>query len=475
VTGPLPAFPGADGAAARITGGRGGAVYHVTKLDTDFNDVAVGTLRYGLTMLTGPRTIVFDVSGVIHLGRAAVAGWDSNGNGWDTASRLNVPSDTTIAGQTAPGPIIIMGGTIKPGGNNIIIRNITIAAGYGNRSFDEPARTPAAGDFPDSYVYDALDISGTNVMVDHVTAIYGTDETVSMNELASNITIQFCTIAQGQNYPQADAESSGVSYTGHALGSLLQAGSNAKVSVLHNLYAHLKGRLPRVGTPDDGGARMLPMRAVASPRRLDRAEEWKVLMQIAERGFLCIEMLADMQDRAREEVEAADEVLSQLLAECASVLMPADATPAAEAQPAEPGAPMPAPASQPLAASAAFAGAANPISASSMASGASAGIMCPQSGMVALRLPAISRASSCPALGGVMMSLAAIATSAGQRTWRAASAPDFHPAQASRSVCSTPGALRAKSAIVPPVIHSPGAGLPPSLALGPCAHAVIIW
>jgi len=248
VSGPLPAFPGADGAAARITGGRRGAVYHVTKLDTDFNDVAVGTLRYGLTMLTGPRTIVFDVSGVIHLGRSAVSGWDANGNGWDTQSRLNIPSDTTIAGQTAPGPIIIMGGTVKPGGNNIIIRNVTFAVGYGSRTFDEPGKPPVAGDFPDSYVYDALDISGTNVMIDHVTAIYGTDETVSMNELANNVTIQFCTIAQGQNYPQADAEASSTTYTGHALGSLLQAGSNAKISVLHNLYAHLKGRLPRVGT-----------------------------------------------------------------------------------------------------------------------------------------------------------------------------------------------------------------------------------
>jgi hypothetical protein len=248
VSGPLPAFPGADGAAARITGGRRGAVYHVTKLDTDFNDVAVGTLRYGLTMLTGPRTIVFDVSGVIHLGRSAVSGWDANGNGWDTQSRLNIPSDTTIAGQTAPGPIIIMGGTVKPGGNNIIIRNVTFAVGYGSRTFDEPGKPPVAGDFPDSYVYDALDISGTNVMVDHVTAIYGTDETVSMNELANNVTIQFCTIAQGQNYPQADAEATSTTYTGHALGSLLQAGSNAKISVLHNLYAHLKGRLPRVGT-----------------------------------------------------------------------------------------------------------------------------------------------------------------------------------------------------------------------------------
>ena len=247
-TGPLPAFPGADGAAARITGGRRGAVYHVTKLDTDYNDMAVGTLRYGLTMLTGPRTIVFDVSGVIHLGRTAVAGWNANGNGWDTASRLNIPSDTTIAGQTAPGPIIIMGGVTKPGGNNIIIRNVMFAPGYGTRNFADPDGGPTAGDFPDSYVYDALDISGTNVMIDHVTTIYATDETVSMNELANNVTVQFSTIALGQNYPQADAEASGVSYTGHALGSLLQAGSNAKISVLHNLYAHLKGRLPRVGT-----------------------------------------------------------------------------------------------------------------------------------------------------------------------------------------------------------------------------------
>ena len=102
--GALPAFPGADGAAARITGGRGGVVYHVTKLDTDFSDMRPGTLRYGLTNLTGPRTIVFDVSGVIQPRPHAVSGWDSKGNGWDTASRLNIPSNVTIAGQTAPGP-----------------------------------------------------------------------------------------------------------------------------------------------------------------------------------------------------------------------------------------------------------------------------------------------------------------------------------------------------------------------------------
>jgi hypothetical protein len=114
------------------------------------------------------------------------------------------------------------------------------------------SRTP--GDFPDSYVYDAIDITGTNLMIDHVTTAYATDETISANELANNVTIQYSNISQGQNYPQADAEASGITYTGHALGSLLQGGSNSKFSVHHNLYAHQKGRLPRVGSEVGTGA-----------------------------------------------------------------------------------------------------------------------------------------------------------------------------------------------------------------------------
>jgi len=248
---PLPAFPGADGAGGFVSGGRGGDVYHVTRLDRDFSDMTPGTLRYGLSNLTAPRTIVFDVSGVFQLGRTEVAGWDDNGNGWDTASRLNLPSNVTIAGQTAPGPVLLMGGVIKAGGANIILRNVTIAPGYGSRGFDEAGRPPAAGDFPDAYVFDAIDISGHDLIIDHVTTVYATDETISMNEQVTNVTLQYSNISQGQNYPQADAEADGVRYTGHALGSLLQAGSNARISIHHNLYAHQKGRLPRVGTEAD--------------------------------------------------------------------------------------------------------------------------------------------------------------------------------------------------------------------------------
>ncbi len=239
----IPAFSGADGAARNVTGGRGGIVYHVTKLNSAIDDSArfdFGTLRYGLDSNNFPagvpRTIVFDVGGVFNLGRLPQDGWDPNGNGWDAQSRLTIGgTNVTLAGQTAPGKgVIFMGGGLKPQGNNNIIRNVTVASGYGltgwwkpGNPFPDPPGTPSADPaqvFPDNVVYDGMDISGTNIMIDHVSTIYATDETISMNEVANNITVQYSNISQGQNYPQWDAEGGGL--TGHALGSLLEAGNS---------------------------------------------------------------------------------------------------------------------------------------------------------------------------------------------------------------------------------------------------------
>ncbi|MCA9238808.1 MAG: hypothetical protein KDA37_01350 [Planctomycetales bacterium] len=257
---PIPAFPGADGAAAYVAGGRGGIVYHVTKLDSAIDDgdrFDFGTLRYGLTnsnFPAGPRTIVFDVGGVFSLGRLPQAGWDPNGNGWDAQSRLTIGgTNVTLAGQTAPGAgVIFMGGGLKPQGDNNIIRNVTVASGYGMRNWWKPGDPyPAVpgpsdlgvGNFPDATVFDGMDIAGTNLMIDHVSTLFATDETISMNEVANNITVQYSNISQGLNYPQWDAEGGG--YTGHALGSLLEAGAGAAISFHHNLYAHQKSRVPQ--------------------------------------------------------------------------------------------------------------------------------------------------------------------------------------------------------------------------------------
>ena len=264
----IPAFPGADGAAAYVSGGRdqgaGQIVYHVTKLDSAIDDPErfdFGTLRYGLqnsNFPTGvPRTIVFDVGGVFNLGRLPQTGWDPNGNGWDAQSRLTIGgTNVTLAGQTAPGAgVIFMGGGLKPQGDNNVIRNITVASGYGMRNWwgpgdpfpDEPEPMPSSlgpGIFPDATVFDAMDISATNLMIDHVSTLYATDETISMNEASDNITVQYSNISQSQNYPQWDAEGPG-RFTGHALGSLLEAGDQAAISFHHNLYAHHKSRVPQ--------------------------------------------------------------------------------------------------------------------------------------------------------------------------------------------------------------------------------------
>jgi hypothetical protein len=254
--GAVPAFSGADGAGAVATGGRGGVVYHVTLVDRNFSDNRPGSLRYGLNDanfrvngVVQPRTIVFDVGGAFWLGRfGAERGHD---NGWDSQSRLNLGSHVTLAGQTAPGGVYLMGGVVKAGGTNVIMRGVTLAPGYGLRNFARPEDgvLPTPGDFPDAHVYDALDISGQRMIFDQITAVYATDETISANESADDLTIQYSVIGQAQNYPQADAEAGNVRFTGHGLGSLFQMGSNANLSVHQNLYAHLKGRVPRVGTP----------------------------------------------------------------------------------------------------------------------------------------------------------------------------------------------------------------------------------
>lgn len=62
-----PAFPGAEGHGRYVTGGRGGEIIHVTNL----NDKGTGSFRAAVNG-SNNKIVVFDVSGVIPLARAAV-------------------------------------------------------------------------------------------------------------------------------------------------------------------------------------------------------------------------------------------------------------------------------------------------------------------------------------------------------------------------------------------------------------------
>ncbi len=116
--GPALAFPGAQGFAKAVTGGRAGVVYHVTNL----NDSGTGSFRDAVS--TSGRIIVFDVGGYVQLTTA-----------------VSAKSNLTIAGQTAPGGGIgFSGGEISfASQSNVIIRHIRIRPGSDTASSTDDA------------------------------------------------------------------------------------------------------------------------------------------------------------------------------------------------------------------------------------------------------------------------------------------------------------------------------------------------
>lgn len=147
-TGPL-AFPGAVGWAAETRGGRGGQILRVTTLAKD----GPGSLRAALET-KGPRIIVFEVGGVIDLDA--------------TTLRLTEPF-VTIAGQTAPSPgITLIRGGLDVTASEVIMRHIRIRAG-------EAGKPKMSGNDFDSF----STIGASNVIVDHCSLTWGTDENLS--------------------------------------------------------------------------------------------------------------------------------------------------------------------------------------------------------------------------------------------------------------------------------------------------------
>ena len=162
----LVSFPGAEGYGRFTTGGRaiddrGSKVYYVTRLDDCADDNLVeGTFRWAVKSGDDtPRTVLFKVAGTIYL-----------------TSRLSgLKPNLTIAGQTAPGGGICIGGHQMKLPSNSIVRHIRFRA----------------GDLPNKSM-SQLDVENVNnVILDHCTFAWSMEENLTMYD-CDYTTVQWC-------------------------------------------------------------------------------------------------------------------------------------------------------------------------------------------------------------------------------------------------------------------------------------------
>ena len=195
------AFPTAEGYGKYTIGGRGGIVIEVTNL----NDSGQGSLRAAVEA-SGPRTVVFRVSGNIEL---------------ESPITIRNPF-ITIAGQTAPGDgICLKNHPLNIGADQLIIRYIRVRPGdVSGNDYD------AVGG---RYV--------KNVILDHISASWSIDECLSVYHCDS-ITVQWCLIAEslyGSNHVKGH----------HGFGGIW--GGNYS-TYHHNLLADHSSRNPRMAS-----------------------------------------------------------------------------------------------------------------------------------------------------------------------------------------------------------------------------------
>ena len=203
------AIPGAMGFAKNVRGAYAGssnpAILYVDRLTDDMgnNGVDKGSLRWCLTQ-SGPRIILFEVSGYINL-----------------TSYIRVTQDyVSIYGQTAPSPGVTISGVnvVDFRCNYVVMQHLRFRSSYDNYGGEQ---------------IDALTFAdGSNVFIDHCSFSYSEDECLGIGgSFGENLTVQNCIFSWPLHYN-----------TGKGL--LVFSNSADSVSILRNAFIHCADRNP---------------------------------------------------------------------------------------------------------------------------------------------------------------------------------------------------------------------------------------
>jgi hypothetical protein len=179
---------------------------------TTLADSGPGSLRAAIET-AGPRTVLFAVSGTIRLASDIVV----------REPRL------TIAGQSAPGAGVTLadhGLVIRA--DDVVVRHIRVRRG------------DAGGEGDSIWV-----AGGSRIILDHVSASWSTDETLSVSGPRDgppprDVTVQWSIISESL---RRSVHAKGA----HGYGSLVRGSHGATYSFHHNLWAHHQARMPRPG------------------------------------------------------------------------------------------------------------------------------------------------------------------------------------------------------------------------------------
>lgn len=205
-------------------GGQGGKIIKVTHLNSE----GEGSFRDAVNS-DGPRIIVFEIGGVIDLGKSKII--------------IDKPH-VTIAGQTAPSPgITFIRGGISVTAHDVIIQHIMVRpgdAGEPKKSGWEPDGIATSGG------------NAHNIIIDHCSVTWSVDENISASgprlegpeNTSHRVTISNCLIAECLSHStHAKGE--------HSKGSLIHDNCR-EITVRRNLFAHNKQRNPYFKTAATG-------------------------------------------------------------------------------------------------------------------------------------------------------------------------------------------------------------------------------